>query len=513
MEADEFLVKEGAFVNDYYTQKAREIAKFMREKLGLSFDNAEFRLVNNDDMAESMATYGDPLPTWATGQNYIISRTEMMDLHYSLYEMVGHYTYDSFSNGRKFIVYINKSDREHEILGVIAHVYGHLHMDKNNFVCADNLSDLSKHSALRRRYRKLEELVGSKEVERVFDLGQTLAGLIDLYPTSRTEKKQEYYSTDKDSPGHDEYDVFDFVLKNVTMLPWEREVLEMVKDIYSTYRTVRVKIMHEGFASFVQEKYAEEVSKTDIDTGLKMHELLYAIANPLNDSQMPYAFGLRLFKDIEKRWNEGKHGLVYSQLPRQDRLEYKTDEKRGMEKVLDITRSCSDWDFIFKYCDEDFMDKYTKETLDMLEVELRREAVERDEKYEKSWWYKWIMRYTRERTDPEELKLELLTRTESYSPTVYIPKGGFNNQEGLTLKQDLSVLDRYVNSTDPDKREEELAEVKARFAEQLTVTNGFTYAALSRVSNFIKLPVRLQTIDEEGNDITIVADGEDVYAE
>ncbi len=508
----EIVVKDGAFENEHFTKKARELADFVTGKLKLSFDDVEFRLVDNDTLAEEMALYGDPLPTWYTGQEYIRARRELLGLHASLYEMVGHTQTDQITGKTRTIVYLNKGDTEAEILSVISHVYGHLHVQKNNFVAKGSTQNLSKHNYYRRRYRALEEIVGAKEVADVYDTGQTLSSLIDLYPDFRVDEKDAYYTKSPSVPIKDDYNVFDFLMTQANIPDWQREVFGIVRDIYSLMKMARIKIIHEGFATFVEEKCALEIGKTDPKLGLTLVDHLRAVADPLNTAQLPYALGWRALKDIESRWNEGKHGLEYEMLSREEKLTYKREENKGIDKVLQVIELDDDWKFLFSYATKDFLEKYLQETMDALENIYSTQL----SKEEREDMLPDILLGFIEDQDPDELRFQLLHRSESYLPSVYIPAGGFNyvpkngRFRGMLLKEDLSLLNRYVKSTDEKQKKEELEEVKQRFAPYLTLNNDTTYRAMHRIARLIKKPVYMETIDEDGQGLLLVSDGKDI---
>ena len=508
----EIVVKDGAFENEHYTKKARELADFVTGKLKLSFDDVEFRLVDNDTLAEEIALYEDPLPTWYTGQEYIRARRELLGLHASLYEMVGHTQTDQITEKTRTIVYLNKSDTEAEILSVISHVYGHLHVQKNNFVAKGSTQNLSKHNYYRRRYRALEEIVGSKEVADVYDTAQTLSSLIDLYPDFRPDEKETYYEKSTAVPMKNTYNVFDFMMEQANMPDWQREVFGIVRDIYSLMKTARIKIIHEGFATFVEEKCALELGREDPKLGLTLIDHLRSVADPLNEAQLPYALGWRVLKDVESRWNEGKHGLEYEMLSREEKLAYKKDEGKGIDKVLQVVEMDDDWNFLFSYAKKDFLEKYLQETLDTLENIYSTQM----DKEEREDMLPNILQMFAESHDPDELRFELLHRSESYLPSIYVPAGGFNylpkygRMRGVLLKEDLSLLNRYVKSSDEEKKEEELEEVKERFAPFVTLNNDNTYRAMHRIAKLVKRPVYLETINEDGQGLLLLSDGREI---
>ena len=146
----------GSIIDEKYTTEAMKIASFMINKLGLSFGNVEFKILDNEEFAEKVALYGTPLPTWEAGQEKIIQENNMKYRQGVLYEMVGHKFYDPIGKEEYTAVYINQNDTYDEIISVMAHVYGHLHIEYNNRLAKSINSNSNKHAYYRDRYRELE---------------------------------------------------------------------------------------------------------------------------------------------------------------------------------------------------------------------------------------------------------------------------------------------------------------------------------------------------------------------
>ena len=497
----DIIATHGSIMDEKYTAEARKIASFMINKLGLSFGNVEFKILDNEEFAEKVALYGTPLPTWEAGQEKIIEENNMKYRQVVLYEMVGHKFYDPVKREEYTAVYINQNDTYDEILSVMAHVYGHLHIEYNNKLAKSIDSNSDKHAYYRDRYREMERRLGIKTAEKVYDYAQTLSGLIDMFPDFHNSEKNDYYRKDKTYPEEDIYDVYKFTLENVRFNPWEKELLEMMYDINQLRKGARIKIMHEGFATFVQDKYAEEVAKYDINTAFKMRKGILEVADVLSPAQLPYYLGFRLFKDIEKRWDEGRHGILYDLLSEEEKRNYLKNENKGLSEILEITKSYTDWEFIFSYADLNFFKSLTREIEEKTNMMIDNLY---GGKYPKHILDE-IKAANNSKLDPNILRFQLLLETENYGPMVYVPKGSFKGDK-LTLRQDLSFLKRYIGKLSDEEREA----FEEQAAQMFSLDNKYTSVSLRRLSKIWKIPIELQTMDVDGIPLTIESDGSDI---
>lgn len=497
------IVREGVNENRNWTAKAKEIADYVVNELHLSFGNVEFRLVNTDELAQGRALYLAPLPTWYLGQTYIEAKEKMGARYESLYEMVGHKYKNTLENEEYTVVYLNKADTEAEIKSVIAHVYGHMHMNYNNYLCKKENGDLIKHAIYRERYSELERIIsedgktdGKKKLEGIFDLAQTLETLIDLYPETRSEidnTVKNYYKTTNNLPEETVYDVYKFILDNAQFNPWEKEVYSMMYDLAQLYRMMRTKIMHEGFASFVEKKYAlygekNQVVATEMQLGVDQ------VANPYEKTQLPYALGIKLFESIEERGNKGRFGLRYSILSEEKKREFDDKSGKGLEKILDALRFSDDIGFISAYADDIFLKDY----IDILKKRFPEDyAPKTKEEFD---YMEWVSELT-----PRILKLELLIGREAALPSLEIPKGGARYVGplgvGLLLEQNLSFLKRYIDSGELSK--EETDNLWGHF----TLLNHSTADSLNRLVKIWGRPVYIKTVDNLGLPCLIGGDG------
>jgi stage V sporulation protein R len=496
------IVTRGSKIDERYTQEARKIAYFMVNKLGLSFGNVEFKLLDNEEFAENVALYSTPLPSWEAGQEKLLEENNMKYRQGVLYEMLGHKFYNPIEKKEYTTVYINKNDTYEEVLSVMAHVYGHLHVEYNNKLAKTITSNANKHDFYRNRYREMEHRLDVKTVEKAYDYAQTLSGLIDMFPDFHKGKNKDYYNKEEIYPEEDVYDIYKFTLDNVRFNSWEKELFEMIYDINQLRKEARIKIMHEGFATFVQDKYAEEVAKHDIGAGFKMKNQILSVADVLSPPQLPYYLGLRLFKDIEKRWDEGRHGILYNLLSDGEKSLYLKRENKGLSEILEIVKSYTDWEFIFSYADNNFFKSLVKEIEEKTNMLIDRMF---GGKYP-DHVIDLIKRANTKDLDPNILRFQLLLETENYGPILYVPKGTFKGSN-LTLRQDLSFLKRYVG----ELPEEQKIQFEEEANQMFSLYNNYTIKSLHRISRIWKIPVTLQTMDSSGSNISLTSDGNKLY--
>ena len=112
----------------------------------------------------------------------------------------------------------------------------------------------------------------------------------------------------------------------------------------------RTKIMNEGWAAFwhirIMDRLFREGLLTQEDHGyfnLYNARVLAAHPNTLN----PYLLGVKLYEDIESRWDKGQFGKEWEESPDPEK-EKNWDLKlgKGREKILEIRRSYSDRFFV-----------------------------------------------------------------------------------------------------------------------------------------------------------------------
>ena len=144
-------------------------------------------------------------------------------------------------------------------------------------------------------------------------------------------------------------------MEHAPLTRWQRNVLGIVRDeAYYFAPQGMTKIMNEGWASFWHTKLmtshilddSEVIDYADRHSGTTvMHK------GQLN----PYKIGLELFRDIERRWNEGKFGREWAQCDSLEaRANWNTHAGLGMQKVFEVRRHHNDVTFLDEFLTPEF---------------------------------------------------------------------------------------------------------------------------------------------------------------
>lgn len=366
------------------------IEGYARE-FGLDFFETRFEMVDWDDMNAIAAYGGFPTryPHWRFGMAY-----EGLSKGYSyglqkIYELV-------INNDPCYAYLMTSNDHVSQKL-VIAHVYGHCDFFKNNAAFAHTsrnmIDQMANHASRVRRYI---DRYGHEKVETFIDACLSLENLIDPYlpfkapppsdklvkedetthidikrftakdymdafinPPSAIEKqRQQAISKRKEAlrfPDEPRKDVLLFLLEHAPLRRWQRDVLSIIRDeAYYFAPQAMTKIMNEGWASYWHSKIMTTRSATtsEIVDFCHLHAGTMATApNQIN----PYKLGLELWRDIEERWNTGRHGREWEECDDLERkANWDTGAMAGRDKIFQVRRIYNDLGFINEFLTPEF---------------------------------------------------------------------------------------------------------------------------------------------------------------
>jgi stage V sporulation protein R len=216
---------------------------------------------------------------------------------------------------------------------------------------------------------RIEEYIdkyGFEKVEHLMDVGLALDGHIDWsrglyrekYPGKFTRYKKynagefDDVSISKRKPGsiketandkfppHPEKDLLWFFINYAPLEEWEKDVLDIMREeSFYFYPQMMTKISNEGFSVFwhaeIMYNY-KNLSPEEYLDFLRCHEkVVQPSDNPFNMN--PYYIGYRIFKDIEKRWDE------------------KEGKGAGKKKVMEVMKEEDDISFLRNYLTADLV--------------------------------------------------------------------------------------------------------------------------------------------------------------
>ena len=385
-------------------KRMQDEVEAVAKKAGLDFFPVVFEMVEPEEMSMLAAYGGFPqrYPHWRFGMEY-----EQIHKSYAyglskIYEMV--------INTDPCTAYLMNVNHLTDQKLVMAHVYGHCDFFKNNMWFGHTnrkmLDQMANHAA---RIRRWVDRLGTQRVESFIDACLSVDNLIDIHATAiqrqptdgnalrdqireraRAGEQPELpdaknFKFDVDRSYMDEYinpkdevlarreaaleatlrpsklpekperDVLGFILEQAPLHEWEADILGIIRTeaLYFAPQA-QTKIMNEGWATFWHTKLMTE--KLAHASEIVQYAESTSGTTAMNPRQLnPYKLGLELFRDIERRWDTGRHGREFDDC---DDMEKKrawfVDERGGLEKVFGVRQVYNDVQFVDAFLTEDF---------------------------------------------------------------------------------------------------------------------------------------------------------------
>ncbi len=316
---------------------------------GLDFFPTMFEVVDADQLNAIAAYGGFPTryPHWRFGMEY---ERLSKGYNYGLQKI-----YELVINNDPCYAYLLASNMRTDHKLVMAHVYGHCDFFKNNFWFSQTnrhmIDDAANHG---NRIRRHMDRYGTETVENFIDACLSVEDLIDIHsPFIRRQDAPADASASEDEtppagggrfrakaymddfvnpqeallrekerartqaqqaqrlPAQPERDVVGFVLQHGSLKSWQADILSIIREeAYYFAPQGQTKIMNEGWATYWHSTIMTR-------HGIEPRDLIcYAdhCAGTLASSPTrlnPYKLGVELFRDIEDRWNHGRHGEAF----------------------------------------------------------------------------------------------------------------------------------------------------------------------------------------------------------
>ncbi|QDU45765.1 SpoVR family protein [Symmachiella dynata] len=364
---------------------------------GLDFYDTIFEFVNYEELSMIAAYGGFPTryPHWRFGAQY----DELMKGYtYGLQKI-----YEMVINTDPCYAYLLSCNSLTDQKLVIAHVYGHCDFFKNNAWFSPTnrkmLDQMANHASRVKRYI---DRYGSETVEQFIDACLSLEDLIDSHlphvkkqqeeappkPDKEDEdsqestrkfpskdymdpyinppdvlqaeadeerKTQENKEKSRSFPDTPQRDVLLFLLEHAPLKSWQHDVLSIIRnEAYYFLPQGQTKIMNEGWASYWHSKIMTTHGLTDaevIEYADHHSGTMATSRNRLN----PYKLGIELFKDIERRWDQGKFGPEYEACDdMHEKAKWDRQLGKGREKIFEVRRVHNDVTFIDNFLTPEF---------------------------------------------------------------------------------------------------------------------------------------------------------------
>jgi stage V sporulation protein R len=342
-----------------------EISK-RAKKFGLDFFSMRFELCPAD-VLYTIGAYGMPtrFTHWSFGKQYFRLKT-MYDFNLSrIYELV--------INSNPCYAFLLEGNSLLQNKLVIAHVYAHCDFFKNNIwfkrTNRDMIETMSVNAA---RIREYEFLYGQEEVEKTLDgalaiqehidfhrlnkKGQQEKGrksvkpetpYDDIWSIGNNGREEEEIAEAEKFPPSPEKDLIGFIMNHSHCLKdWQREVLAMVRDeMYYFWPQVETKIMNEGWAALWHARILRDMDLNE-DEALEFARLHAGILHTSRTGLNPYLLGMKIFEDIEKRWENP---------PPEEREKFCRPGGEGLAKIFEVRETENDISFLRNYLTRDLV--------------------------------------------------------------------------------------------------------------------------------------------------------------
>lgn len=316
------------------------------------------------DIIYTFGAYGMPtrFSHWSFGKNFYRMKLQY-DLNLSkIYELVinSNPCYAFLLDGNSLIQ--NKL--------IVAHVLAHCDFFKNNVRFSNTNRDMVESmAASSERIRQYEIIHGKEEVENFLDACMAIQEHIDpsllrpklrwkredesaqrpaikesrspyddLWRLDRQESGEENAKPAKRFPPQPEKDLLLFIQEYSGILEeWQRDILTIIRDeMLYFWPQMETKIMNEGWASYWHCRILREMDLTEDET-IDFAKLHSSVIQPSATNINPYHLGLKIFEDIEKRYDNPTK-------EEQERFGRKPGE--GRAKIYEVRELESDISFI-----------------------------------------------------------------------------------------------------------------------------------------------------------------------
>nr|MDH3073190.1 SpoVR family protein [Bacillus velezensis]MDH3104792.1 SpoVR family protein [Bacillus velezensis] len=349
-------------------QRAIEEITDIAKGFGLDFYPMRYEICP----AEIIYTFGAyGMPTrfshWSFGKQF-----HKMKLHYDLglskiYELV--------INSNPCYAFLLDSNSLIQNKLIVAHVLAHCDFFKHNCRFQNTNRDMVESmAAAAERIKHYERMHGIKEVESFLDAILAIQEHIDpslvrpklLWSVDDEEEDEEetapspyddLWGMDKPKqvkkkkgkkpfPPWPEKDILLFIEEHSRELePWQRDILTMMREeMLYFWPQLETKIMNEGWASYWHQRIIRELDLTS-DEAIEFAKLNAGVVQPSKTGINPYYLGLKIFEDIEERYDN----------PTDEMKKTGVKPGSGREKMFEVREIESDISFIRNYLTKDLV--------------------------------------------------------------------------------------------------------------------------------------------------------------
>ncbi|UOQ43571.1 SpoVR family protein [Halobacillus salinarum] len=422
----------------------REITEIAKG-FGLDFYPMRYE-VCPDDIIYTFGAYGMPtrFSHWSFGKQYYKMKLQY-DLGLSkIYELV--------INSNPCYAFLLNSNSLIQNKLIVAHVLAHCDFFKNNARFQNTKRDMVESmAATAERIASYEKIHGKEEVESFLDavlsvqehidpslvrpkLSWTIADAYeesgdkplstpydDIWKIGEEDTGKPKKKKKRKFPPRPEKDLLLFIEQHSRELEdWQRDILTMMREeMLYFWPQLETKIMNEGWASYWHARILREMDLTS-DEVVDFAKLNASVVQPSKTQLNPYYLGLKIFEDIEERYDN----------PTDEMKKHGVEPNSGREKIFEVREIESDQSFIRNY--------------------LTKELVRREDLY---LFQKQGQKYKITDKDHEAVRDQLVTmRVNGGFPYITVQDGDYMKSGELYLKHHFEEVELdlgYLEKTLP----------------------------------------------------------------
>lgn len=346
---------------EYAIAEITEIA----QGFGLDFYPMRYEICPAD-IIYTFGAYGMPtrFSHWSFGKTFHKMKLQY-DLNLSkIYELV--------INSNPCYAFLLKGNSLIQNKLIVAHVLAHCDFFKNNAHFAHTSRDMVESmAASAERIRRYELQYGKEVVEEFLDHVLAIQEHINPSyrdrnhqyrkqpPTTKTKQTTPYddlwkldekpqpqsdITSPKTFPKQPEKDLLLFIMNHSRVLEdWHQDILTILRDeMLYFWPQLETKIMNEGWASYWHIRIMRELDLTEAET-IEFAKLNASVIQPSTTSINPYFLGLKIFEDLEKRWDQ--------------KAQENPNQETGREKIFEVREVDSDVSFLRNYLTKELVEE------------------------------------------------------------------------------------------------------------------------------------------------------------
>lgn len=403
-------------------ERLKNIEKRIKEiavDQGLLTTDIIFEIAPSEKVLEGMSYwFPENFSYWQHGRDYERNRT--------IYEHTGHgIPYEQVWNFEKPKAYVVETNPIALIILTMAHVFGHVDffLASKFLKVGRDVSDVAREAkSAAIRFEKYEELYGIDEVEKVMDAADSIRwhqnrdifadeARIDeedlrkeiilrerakfefrMKESNKQVTPEEIKSSEarikyfqKKTPVEPRYDILYYIQRHSKALtPWMEDIISVMREqARHLAPNMRTKMLNEGWASYWHLRIVRQLFDEGLLTTKEHAEFVKYHSGVIASHKKgfnPYRLGLKLFEDVEERWNKGRYGREYEECTdAYKRANWDIGAMRGREKIFEIRANYSDRMAVENFFTDDFIheqklylygshyDEETEEIVDIVE--------------------------------------------------------------------------------------------------------------------------------------------------